>query len=63
MKLIAVKAMRYAGTDLQPGDEFEAANERDARTLKAIRKARDADIVPAAPPATTYQTRRMKAKD
>ncbi|KKB86462.1 hypothetical protein VW29_02580 [Devosia limi DSM 17137] len=42
MKLIAVKAMRYAGKNLQPGDEFAASNERDGRTLKAIRKATDA---------------------
>ncbi len=40
MKLIATKAMLFGGRDLKVGDEFEA-NDRDARVLKAIRKAED----------------------
>lgn len=42
MDMIATKAMRYAGKDLQPGDPFEAASPRDFRTLRAISKARPA---------------------
>ncbi len=42
MKLIATKSLRYAGRDLQAGDEFDASSDRDGRVLKAIRKATDA---------------------
>ena len=43
--MIAVKAMRYAGRDLMPGDEFEPQSDRDARLLRAIGKAKDADLI------------------
>ncbi|OYU91861.1 MAG: hypothetical protein CFE29_03150 [Bradyrhizobiaceae bacterium PARB1] len=49
MKLIATKAMLFGGRDLKVGDEFEA-NDRDARVLKAIRKAKDvAESAPEIP--------------
>ena len=41
--MIAVKAMRYAGQWLSPGDEFEPKSERDARILRAIGKAADGE--------------------
>lgn len=43
MKLTAAKSMRYNGKALEPGDPFEAVNERDFRILKAIKKAVDPD--------------------
>lgn len=39
MKMIARKEMRYGGCDMVPGDTFEVRTSRDARVLKAIRKA------------------------
>jgi len=75
MMLIAKKSMIYAGRSLEPGDEFEAGSESDARILKAIGKAEDApaDAVidePAAeqeakPARKTghYKRRDMKAED
>ena len=42
--MIAVKAMRYAGRDLMPGDEFEPHSDRDARLLRAIGKAKDGEV-------------------
>lgn len=43
MKLTATKSMRYNGKSLEPGDHFEAVNERDFRILKGIKKAVDRD--------------------
>lgn len=43
MKLIALKPLRYAGKSLLSGDEFEASA-KDAKLLKAIRKAADAPV-------------------
>lgn len=69
MKLIATKPLLYAGQSLNVGDEFEAS-EKDAKLLKAIRKAEDAPekaVAESEPePALakrTYKTRRMKADD
>lgn len=39
-KLIARKPFRYASRALRPGEEFEAS-ERDARLLKAVKRAED----------------------
>ena len=39
--LVATKPLLYAGQSLNVGDEFEAS-EKDAKILKAIRKAEDA---------------------
>lgn len=44
-KLIATKDLRYGGRSLVAGDPFDAASERDARLLKAIRKAANAPEV------------------
>lgn len=51
-KLIANKGLRYATRRMMAGDEFEA-NNRDARVLVAIGKARHARVPGAvdAPPA------------
>lgn len=52
--LTAIAELRYAGRTVHPGDDFEAS-ERDAKLLKAIKKAKDAGTqksildVPAAP--------------
>lgn len=67
--MIAVKAMRYAGRDLMPGDEFEPQSDRDARLLRAIGKAKDAEPVDDtdhddedAPKKRTYRRKDMKAE-
>ncbi|MBO9589541.1 hypothetical protein [Devosia sp.] len=54
--LIATKSMTYATRRLLPGDEFQA-NNRDARTLVAIKKAKEKRIPGQvdAPPATVAQ--------
>lgn len=73
LKLIAKKSLRYAGKSFVPGDEFEASA-KDARILKAIRKADDAvaadTVTPDEPVELTktvrpdkYRTRRMKASN
>lgn len=68
MKIVAKKALRYAGRSLVPGDEFEASS-KDARLLKAIGKAeeaedRDETKTESLPDAKgKYRTRRMKAGD
>ncbi len=53
MKLRAVKALKYQTRRLLPGDEFEAASNRDARLLLAIKKAEKvrepADVPPPSP--------------
>lgn len=42
MKLVVTaKELRYGGRQMRAGDEFEASD-KDARTLKAVRKAADA---------------------
>lgn len=54
------KSVVYAGKRLQPGIEFQARGEKDARVLAAIGKAERLTVAPVAPPAT-YSTRMMTA--
>lgn len=68
--MIAVKAMRYAGQWLSPGDEFEPKSERDARILRAIGKAADGEATEVddkdddgKPEKRTYRRKDMKAED
>lgn len=71
--MIAVKAMRYAGQWLVPGDEFEPKSKRDARILLAIGKAADGEapevetMEPEADDDKTkkraYRRKDMKAED
>lgn len=68
--MIAVKAMRYAGRDLMPGDEFEPQSDRDARLLRAIGKAKVANPVDdtdrdddGKPEKRAYRRKDMKAED
>ena len=68
--MIAVKAMRYAGQWLSPGDEFEPKSKRDARILRAIGKATDGkapELEDKAeddkPPKRAYRRKDMKAED
>ena len=74
-ELIATRAYRYGGRALQPGDPFEASS-RDARLLKAIRKAKAAPEVVASDEEPSgdeaaqvsrgrgrYQRRDMRAED
>ena len=71
--MIAVKAMRYAGQWLYPGDEFEPKSERDARILRAIGKAADGEAQEAEameplddddkPKKRAYRRKDMKAED
>ena len=71
--MIAVKAMRYAGQWLSPGDEFEPKSERDARILRAIGKAADGEAQEAEamepldddgkPEKRAYRRKDMKAED
>lgn len=41
MDLIATKKLRYAGSNLQPGQPFTASN-RDGKLLVGIKKAKEA---------------------
>lgn len=68
--MIAVKAMRYAGQWLSPGDEFEPKSERDARILRAIGKAADGEATEVddndddgKPEKRAYRRKDMKAED
>ena len=68
--MIAVKAMRYAGQWLSPGDEFEPKSERDARILRAIGKAADGEATEGGdkdddgkPEKRAYRRKDMKAED
>ena len=68
--MIAVKAMRYAGQWLSPGDEFEPKSERDARILRAIGKAADGEAPEVDDKADddkakkrAYRRKDMKAED
>ena len=68
--MIAVKAMRYAGQWLSPGDEFEPKSERDARILRAIGKAADGEVTEdddkhddGKPEKRAYRRKDMKAED
>ena len=69
--MIAVKAMRYAGQWLVPGDEFEPKSKRDARILLAIGKAADGEASEAMeteddddkPKKRAYRRKDMKAED
>ena len=68
--MIAVKAMRYAGKWLSPGDEFEPKSERDARILRAIGKAADGEVTEVddkdddgKPEKRAYRRKDMKAED
>lgn len=68
--MIAVKAMRYAGQWLSPGDEFEPKSERDARILRAIGKATDGEAPEVEdkaedgkPKKRAYRRKDMKAED
>ena len=76
MELIAKKGFRYGGRSLVAGDKFEASA-KDARLLKAIKKAVEAsevtpnearaevELEPIEPvkAKAKYRTRRMKAED
>lgn len=55
MKLIALQEFPYAGKALKPGDEFDSASNEDARILKGVGKARDAE--------KHVETRALKAED
>ena len=68
--MIAVKAMRYAGQWLSPGDEFEPKSERDARILRAIGKAADGEATEGddkdddgKPEKRAYRRKDMTAED
>ena len=68
--MIAVKAMRYAGQWLVPGDEFEPKSKRDARILLAIGKATDGEAPEVDDKADddktkkrAYRRKDMKAED
>ena len=68
--MIAVKAMRYAGQWLVPGDEFEPKSKRDARILLAIGKATDGEdrevddkAEDDKPKKRAYRRKDMKAED
>ena len=68
--MIAVKAMRYAGQWLVPGDEFEPKSKRDARILLAIGKATDGEDREVddkdddgKPEKRAYRRKDMKAED
>ena len=68
--MIAVKAMRYAGQWLVPGDEFEPKSKRDARILRAIGKAADGEVTEVddkdddgKPEKRAYRRKDMKAED
>ncbi len=43
--LIATADFPYNGRSLHPGDRFDAVSERDAQTLRLLRKAEDAPRV------------------
>lgn len=60
--MIAVKAMRYGGKSLLPGDEFEPKSERDARILRAIGKAKDAEPESAKPESAAPDERSNKKR-
>jgi len=64
LKLIALKPLRYAGKSLLSGDEFEASA-KDAKLLKAIRKAEEAAFEPELKPqdvsSVKPRSRRTKA--
>lgn len=63
MQLIALKLLRYAGKSLLSGDEFEASV-KDARLLKAIKKAADAPVEvvePEPPKELAPRARRTKS--
>lgn len=51
MTLIATKSLAYGGRRIAAGEAFEAKSARDARTLKAIGKAKDAEAEEPAPAA------------
>jgi hypothetical protein len=57
-KLIATKGFRYATRRMVAGDEF-AANNRDARLLVAIGKARHARVLDAPPAAVVQKVRKV----
>ena len=71
--MIAVKALRYAGQWLVPGDEFEPKSKRDARILLAIGKATDGEAPEAEamepladddkPTKRAYRRKDMRAED
>ena len=71
--MIAVKAMRYGGQWLVPGDEFEPKSKRDARILLAIGKATDGEAPEAEamepladddkPTKRAYRRKDMRAED
>lgn len=68
--MIAVKAMRYAGKWLSPGDEFKPKSERDARILRAIGKATHGEAPEVddkaeddKPKKRAYRRKDMKAED
>ncbi|KQX35327.1 hypothetical protein ASD04_14905 [Devosia sp. Root436] len=63
-KLIATKGLRYATRRMMAGDEFEA-NNRDARVLVAIGKARPMRMpgsIDAPPPAIVEKAKQVAAK-
>lgn len=63
-KLIANKGLRYATRRMMAGDEFEA-NNRDARVLVAIGKARHARVpgsIEAPPAAVAQKAQKAAAK-
>ena len=68
--MIAVKAMRYGGQWLVPGDEFEPKSKRDARILLAIGKAADGEAPEVddkadddKPTKRAYRRKDMRAED
>jgi hypothetical protein len=58
--LKATRELRYAGVTLMPGDTFDASD-KDARVLKAIKKAEDASE--AKPRTVDLPAKAMKATE
>lgn len=58
MRLIATQSFPYGGRDLKPGDPFESASDEDARILKGVGKAADAQAEKSA----ALDTRAMKSE-
>lgn len=64
-KLVALKRIRYprgvGGQDRNPGDEFEALSDRDAKALTLIRVAKVVEAPRRGRPPKT-ETRELKAE-
>lgn len=61
IKMTATQRVQYGSKNYNPGDTIPVANERDAKLLRAVKKATDF-VAPPPPPMRSYRAAAVRAE-